>query len=111
VNILFATGKLEKEFNTDKQLSKKYGDRAKFIKRRLAELAAAETLEDLRGLPQAKCHELIGDRAGQLSVVVSYPYCLIFVPVTDHEIHHPDGGLNWRAVTTIRVLGVENYHG
>lgn len=112
VNILFADRKLETEFNTEQRLHKRYGaERAGHIKRRLSQLRAANTLEDMRPLPQAKCHELTGDRAGQLSVTVGYPYNLIFEPVAEGEIHLPDGGLNWKAVTTIRVLGVVNYHG
>jgi proteic killer suppression protein len=112
VDILFADSQLEKECNTEKRLVRRYGDeRARHIKLRLSQLRAANTLEELRFLPQAKCHELHGDRAGQLSVTVGYPYNLIFEPVADCEIHLPDGGLNWKAVTAIRVLGVENYHG
>ena len=112
VDILFADSQLEKECNTEKRLVRRYGnERAGHIKRRLSQLRAANTLEDMRFLPQAKCHELHGDRAGQLSVTVGYPYNLIFEPVVGDEIHLPDGGLNWKAVTAIRVLGVENYHG
>lgn len=88
-----------------------YGDRrAKLIRRRLDELRAADTLEDLRHLPAPRCHELIGDRNGQLSVDLDHPYRLIFVPEEPIPTKS-DGSLDWVQVRAIVVLGVEDTHG
>jgi plasmid maintenance system killer protein len=110
VNIAFDDRKLEKEWNNLPQLTRRHGDRrAKLIRRRLDELRAAETLEDMRYLPGPRCHELKQDRAGQLSVDLDHPYRLIFTPAAP-ALTKPDGGLDWTQVTVIVVLGVEDTH-
>jgi len=88
-------------------------DCAKKLKRRLAELSAALTLHDLAPpySPPARCHELTGDRKGQISVDVRHPYRLLFVPNHDPLPQRPEGGLDWNGVTHINILEVENTHG
>jgi plasmid maintenance system killer protein len=112
VDILFQDQKLKKAFNDKNLLKRKYGEvRANYIRRRLDELGAAENLEVLRLLPQARCHELKGNREGTLAVNLDQPYRLIFEPAHDPIPRKPDGGLDWGNVTAIRVLSVEDYHG
>lgn len=109
--ILFATTKLEKEFNKEKLLIKTFGDkRAKLLKRRLSEFAAANALQDLRNLPQARCHELKGNLKGCLSVDLDQPYRLIFKPAHNPSPRKSDGGLDWERVTEIIIIGIENTH-
>lgn len=111
MDIDFDTHQLEKEFNTEKLLVRRYGPRrAELIKRRMQELRAADVLQYMRQLPQVRCHELTGNRAGQLSVDLDHPYRLIFVPGDDPVPRKPDGGLDWNHVTAIIILGVENTH-
>jgi proteic killer suppression protein len=111
VNIAFDDRKLEKDCNDLLRLTRHHGDRrARLIRRRLDELRAAETLDDLRFLPGPRCHELTGNRAGQLSVDLDHPYRLLFVP-TEPVPTKPDGGLDWSQVTAIVVTGVEDTHG
>jgi proteic killer suppression protein len=110
VNIQFADQKLAKEANDAKLLRRRHGDqRARLIRRRLDELRAAQTLEEMRSLPAARCHELRGNRAGQLAVNLDQPYRLIFTPAPPIPAK-ADGGMDWARVTAILVLGVENYH-
>ncbi len=68
--------------------------RSKFLKRRLNELQAAASLDVLRFLPQARSHELKGNRKGQLSVDLDHPYRLIFEPANNPVAKKPDGGLD-----------------
>lgn len=75
------------------------------------DLHAAETLADFRTLPQARCHELKGDRSGQLSLKLKHPYRLIITPAHDLVPRKEDGGLDWTQVTAVYILGVEDYHG
>lgn len=83
VDILFQTSKLAKEFNTEQLLVRRHGPRrAQLLQRRLIQLRAANVLEDLRKLPQVRCHELTGNRAGQLSLDLDHPYRLICEPAT-----------------------------
>lgn len=111
MDIIFSTNKLETECNNTKLLTKRYGPRrAKLISQRLYELRAANVLADIRYLPQPRCHELKGNRAGQLSVDLDHPYRLIFEPANNAVLLKPDGGLDWSKVTAILILGVEDTH-
>jgi proteic killer suppression protein len=108
--IHFADGKLAREVNVEKQLVRKYGERrAKLIRRRLDELRAADSLADLRNLPGPRCHELRGDRKGQISVDLDHPYRLLFV-AADPVPYRDDGGLDWTRVEAVVILGVEDTH-
>ena len=112
MDIMFSDRKLDKTCNDQKLLVRTFGDRqAKLIRRRLDELRAADVLEDVRHLPQARCHELKGNRAGQLSVDLVHPYRLIFMPANDPIPRKPDGGLDWTRITAIEIVGVEDTHG
>lgn len=111
MKIAFDDRKLAKEWNDFSRLRRRHGDRrARLIRQRLDELRAAETLEDMRFLPGPRCHELTGNRAGQLSVDLDHPYRLLFMPA-DPAPTRADGGLDWSQVTAIVVLGVEDTHG
>jgi len=83
--------------------------RAKLIRRRLDDLRAAPMLEVMRNLP-GRCHELKGDRKGQLSLDLDGPYRLIFMPANDRMPTKADGGLDWTRVTTVTVLEVSDTH-
>jgi proteic killer suppression protein len=112
MEIIFASTKLEKECNEGKLLIRRYGDeRAKFVRRRLDEILAADSLEVLKSLPQARCHELKGNRTGQISVDLKHPYRLLFEPANHPVPRKPDGGLDWAEITIVRILGVEDTHG
>lgn len=112
MEIHFQSKKLRKTCNDFRRLQKEYGQRqAKLIRRRLDELRAANVLAHIRHLPQARCHELHGDRKGQLAVDLKHPYRLIFEPYHDPIPRKQDQGLDWAKVTTILIIGVEDYHG
>lgn len=110
MDITFSTTKFEKECNEQKRLVQRYGPvNAKRLRQRLDDLRAAPHLEMMRQLP-GRCHELLGDRAGQLSLDLDHPYRLIFEPAHDPVPRKEDGGLDWSQVTAIRLLGVEDTH-
>jgi len=110
LNIQFVDDKTSKIFNSRNLLQKQHGpNRARLIERRLYELAAANTLEDMRHLP-GNCHELHGDLKGILAVSLDGPYRLLFEPANEPRPAKPDGGLDWPRVTAIRILEVINYH-
>jgi hypothetical protein len=64
----------------------------------------------MRRLP-GRCHELTGDRSGQLSLDLDGPYRLIFVPANEPVPLKADGGLDRTRVTAIEIIGVEDTHG
>ncbi len=112
MDIAFASRQLEKDCHDDKRLIRAYGaENARRIRRRLDELRAAASLEDLRTLPQCRCHELIGDRKGQFSVDVKHPYRLIFVPTNDPLPFKEDGGIDWTGVTAVLIVEITDTHG
>lgn len=111
VDIIFRTGKLEKECNDSRLSRKKHGkERSDRLRRRLDELRAANNLEEMRTLPQARAHELVGDRAGQISLDLDHPYRLIIEPAHDPIPVKEDGGLDWQNITAVRVLEIADTH-
>ena len=111
MEITFASRKMQKACNSNKEMRARYGDRtAQRLQQRLAELAAAQTLDDMSRLPPARCHELAGDRRRQLAVDLVHPRRLIFVPDENPVPTKPDGGLDWTQVTRVQVIDVVDYH-
>jgi proteic killer suppression protein len=102
---------MEKACSKDRAMVRKWGpEMARKLRQRLAELRAADTLDDMRHVPSARCHGLTRDRKGQLAVDLVHPRRLLFVPDHDPLPVKPDGGLDWTAVKKILVLSVEDYH-
>jgi proteic killer suppression protein len=111
VEITFTSRKLQKDCNSEKEMRRRFGKLlADRLQQRLAELKAADTLEDIHRLPPARCHELSQDRKGQLAVDVVHPKRLIFKPDHNPVPRKPDGGLDWSHVTRIRVIEIIDYH-
>jgi proteic killer suppression protein len=111
MDIVFRNDQLKKECNNQRLLIKNHGaERAKRIRKRLDSLRSVEFLEDMRNIP-GSCHELLHNRAGQLSIYLDHPYRLIFEPANEPIPTKPDGGLDWSKVTAVRILSVEGTHG
>jgi len=111
MDILFKTKKFMKQCNKYTLMVRAYGPRrSKLIQRRLDEMRAADSLEDLRYLPRIRCYELRGNRKGQLSVDLDHPYRLIFRPAHDPFPEKEEGGLDWSKVTLVEILKVDDTH-
>lgn len=110
MEIVFRTRKLEKQCNDDREARRTWGDeQAQRLRRRLDDLTAAEHLGVMRNLP-GRAHELKGNRHGQISLDLRHPYRLILEPANDPIPTKHDGGLDWDAVTSVRILGIEDTH-
>ncbi len=83
---------------------------ARKLQQRLSELAAANTLADMRTMP-GRCHELTADRKGQLALDLVHPKRLVSAPDHDPPPSRPDGGLDWSKVSRIIIFEVVDYHG
>jgi proteic killer suppression protein len=110
VDITFNTKKLEKQLTNPSQTARTYGTNAKKILQRIADLSAASNLADMRFILAARCHELTGNRAGELAVDIIKNDRIVFIPN-----HYPpplkeDGGLDWSLVTAITITFVGDYH-
>ncbi|MCY2989706.1 MAG: killer suppression protein [Planctomycetota bacterium] len=111
MEVRFASRKIQKLCNSDKEMRAKLGPRgAERLQQRLLELQAATPLEDLRHLPGPRCHELAQDRKGQLAVELVHPQRLIFEPASDPVPTKADGGLDWPRVTAVVIVEIVDYH-
>ncbi|KAB1065133.1 type II toxin-antitoxin system RelE/ParE family toxin [Salibacter halophilus] len=110
MNITFANKKLEMLANNDRKMQKELGQvRAKVLRRRLAQLDDATTLEDVRDLP-GNYHELRNDRKGQWACDLDQPYRLIFEPHEDPIPTNEDGQYVWLEIVGVEVIEIINYH-
>ena len=109
MELTFATARLQRLFESQRELRRIHGGRcAKKLMTRLADLLAAPTLDEFRRLP-GRCHELDGNRRGQLALELDGGKRLIFSP-NGSNIHRIDGGLQWALVESVCVLEVVDYH-
>ncbi len=112
MDIIFKTKKLEKICNNRSHRERECGtERAKKLGRRLDDLRAANCLADMAKLPSTRCHELKGNRKGQISVDLDHPYRLLFTVANDPVPVKSDGGLDWNNITAIKIIAVEDTHG
>ncbi len=102
--------KLAKVFAKPETIDKRFGtDLGKQVRKRLDDLVAAETLDDIRYAP-GRFEELTGDRRGQFSLRVSANVRLIIEPANDAECLKNDGGIDMRSVTAVRIVEIVDYH-
>lgn len=114
MEITFANKKLMKQMNDGREMVKVHGSkRTKKLQIVLTQLHAAPNLGAFAPPYSSphRCHELIGNRKGQLSVDLDHPYRLILKPNHDPVPERSEGGLNWQAVTEIKIIGVVDTHG
>jgi proteic killer suppression protein len=102
---------LEKACSDDRRGTKRWGaDHWSLLKRRLATLTAAPTLQDVEGAP-GRCHQLRADRAGEFAVNLWSSYRLVFEPDHNPLPLRDDGGIDRARVTKIVIKEVVDYHG
>lgn len=114
LNIEFANKKLARQFNSEKEMLKTFGKiRAKRIAVVMAALRAAPNLGIFAPpySPPHRCHELMRNHKGKLSLDLDGPYRLIIQPLNDPLPIRDEGGLDWQLVTAVKVLSVKDTHG
>jgi len=111
MDITFKSRKLARIFNSEKNLMREYGpENAKLVKRRMAVLLAASSLDEVPHRPPERRHELTGDRKEEFAVDIKQPHRLVFVPNHNPLPRKADGGLDLGQITAIKVIGLEDYH-
>lgn len=110
MKIDFASSKLRRQLESEKEMKKAFGDRANRLKMRMAVLEQAENLGEIPTDPPDRCHQLDGDWAGCFSVVVNGNWRLVFEPNQDPIPILDNGGIDRAAVVAIRILAVVDYH-
>lgn len=109
--LYFRTRKLQKICSHAGEAVRKLGPKmAGKLQQRLMELKAASCLTDVSKLPPSRCHQLSGNRAGQLSVDLEHPHRLLFIPANDNISKTKDGGLDWAMVTEIEIIEIVDTH-
>lgn len=111
VELSWTSRRLEKACSEDRRGCRQWGaDHWALLKRRLASLGAAPTLQDIDGTP-GRCHSLRADRDGEFAICLWGPYRLVFEPDHDPLPRLPDGGIDRARVTRILIKEVIDYHG
>lgn len=99
------------DIRLEKDCKRKRGpELAKKIFTRLDQIKAAPTLIDLKGAP-GNCHELAGNRKGQLAISLIGQYRLIFSPTAPAESIYEGNCLVWQKVTSVQIEEIVDYHG
>jgi plasmid maintenance system killer protein len=102
--------KVEKKLSNATSIKKAYGDMAKMVARRIAEMTAMPNLGALQKLPGPNCHPLTGDRKGQWAVNISGNYRMIFI-IDQEPLPLDDAGqVNTIFVTDICIIETTDYH-
>lgn len=111
MDIAFGDKKLEKTFNSEKELTKRYGQpMAKVIARRMAVLRNAKTLSLVPVTKPERRHPLDGDWAGHYAVDLVQPFRLIFAPNHNPVPAKEDGAPDLEKITAIKIAAVVDYH-
>ena len=111
MDVGFATSRLARMCNSASLRARKLGqERAEKVLMRLDQLVASDNLAEFHKLPQARCHQLIGDRDEQFSADLDGPYRLIFEAATDPMPRLADGGIDLTLDTRVRVLEIADTH-
>lgn len=111
MDLTYKTKTLQKYAEDAKFSVKKLGAlRSKLYLRRIGDLMAAETLEDVRNIP-GNFHDLKHNRKGQWACDLDQPYRLVFVPHEDPIPTSPDGNYIWLEIKGVEIIDIDNYHG
>ena len=108
VDILFSKDEWKELCENERIGTRKLGAQgAKKLRRRLADMRAAQTVTDLiAGRP----HPLKGDRARQFAVDLDGARRLVFTAANDPPPTQDDGSVDWRQVTAVTIVFIGDYH-
>ena len=106
--VAYADEHLESVCKLAKLAARQFGpESAKKLKRRLAELHAAQVVVELvAGRP----HPLSHDREGQFALDLHGGHRLVFKPTREPPPRKPDGSIFWAQVTEVTILEIGDYH-
>lgn len=106
--IAFASRDLEELCLSERRAVRELGKAcARKLFARLADLKAASHVGELvAGYP----HPLKGDRAGQFSIRLDGGKRLVFSPANEPVPLTDDGSVDWRRVTSVRIVFIGDYH-
>jgi proteic killer suppression protein len=108
MKIEFATTKLKKSCESEKEMTKAYGDiAAKKLRSRLEDICAVSRVtEIIAGRP----HPLKGGRSGQFAIDLHRGVRLVFEPANDPVSRDQSGNILWEDVTEVKIVYIGDYH-
>lgn len=109
MEISFKSNKLEKSFVDDMVLTKTYGTMAKKVKQRYEDLKLADSLHVISQIPSMRLHSYQG-KSGIWSVDIYKNWRILFTINHDPIPTVDDGGINLKAIESIKVETVEDPH-
>ena len=110
MNVTFKNKKLEKFANSDsKGLGGLGQKRFQKFKKRLDQLSASKSLEDVRHQP-GRFHELTHTKKGQWACDLDHPYRLIFEPQENPIPTDRHGTYIWAEIKAVRIIEIDDYH-
>lgn len=108
MDISFLNSGLKKLCEDQKHASRKLGSAsAKKLRTRLRILKVAVKLGEI---PIGRPHSLKGNRSGQFAVDLAGGCRLVFEPFDDPMPLNEDGSVEWREVSSIRIVFIGDYH-
>ena len=111
MEISFQNRRLERRFNSERELRRQYGTRmARAISARVLVLASADSLAMIPNVPPERLHLLEGQRPNQFAVDLIHPYRIVFDIDHDPIPRKDDGGIDLTRVTAITIIDVVDYH-
>jgi len=111
MKIEFKSRRLEKELKDINSASKSYGaDIARQIIKRIYEIQAANTLNDLNKLPPTRCHRLKGDLKLYVAVNLKQPHRLIFVPLSEDGTVADLDKVSMSDIYSVKIMEVSKHY-
>lgn len=108
MELRFRNNKIKEQCENPQRARLDFGSRmGNVLTQRVAELAAATSLLDIKHIPAARLHRLKGARADEFAVDLVHPYRLVFRPILQEGVDIFD----LESINIIRIEEVTDYHG
>lgn len=111
MKLAYENGKLEKLATSGKELMRKFGPViGKAAQIRMQMLEAAPNLDAVPTVPPARRHKLSGDRKGEWSVTIKDGVRICLIPDHDPLPLKPDGDLDLKLISDVKIVFIGDYH-
>ena len=110
MDLLYKNQELGRACSVYQESVRSWGERrAAVVRRRIAQMMAADNLAVLSTLPPLDL--MAGEQPDEFLIDALSPYRLVFAPWHDPIPRRVDGGLDLEQVTTLRILAVKEHRG